>query len=134
MYAQVVEKQTLEALNDYFEYLEKTGYMRYSNVAGLLGIILADTFLNTEFSTFVSEKDYNTIAGFLYCIYGRNCLIPYPEYIEGVAQIGTIIPGWAGMQPFRQTELTLYRPTENGESRQTEYRTEFWDETWSGKD
>ena len=134
MYAEVVTQQALDALDTYFKTLEQTGYMRYDSVAGILGLLLVDDFLNTDMNTFVTEDDYQTMASFLYCIYGRNCLVPYPQFVKEIPQIGTILPKGGGFQPFRITENGIYRPTENGLPRNTEYRTEFWDETWSGKD
>lgn len=126
MYSEVISQQALDSLNKYFKTLESTGYMSYRNVYDLLGLLLVDSFLNTELSEFVTEEDYNIISKFLYCIYGRSCLIPYPQFIREIPQMGTIIPNYAGLQPFRITESSVYRSTENNLPRQTEYKTEFW--------
>lgn len=133
MYSRITSYEALDSLETYFKTLENTGYMRYDNVFSLLALLLVDDFLNTELSTYVSEEDYKTIGNFLYCLFGKNCLIPYPQFIKEIPQIGTILPHWGGVQPFRITEEGIYRNTQKGNPRLTEYRTELWDETWSGK-
>lgn len=100
--------------------------MKDRSVESLLGLLLVDDFLNTDLNTFVTEDDYKLMASFLYCIYGRNCLVPYPQFVDEIPQMGTILPQNGGLQPFRITENTVYRTTEEGKSRHTEYRTEFW--------
>lgn len=128
MYAAKTTQQALDALMKYFVHLEQTGYMRYDTVAGILGLLLVDTFLNTDFNAFVTEEDYNVMASFLYCLYGSNCLIPYPQFCEEIPQFGTILPGPGGMQPYRATENDLLRFVEVGDNiRTTEYKTNYWD-------
>lgn len=115
----------LESLDNYWNLVEQTGYVSYDKVNGILALMLVDDFLNTELSAFVDEKDYNIMMEFLYCIYGRNCLVPYPEYKKDSMQIGSILP--KASNPFRITQDSIYRPTQSGESRTTESGTKFWD-------
>ena len=126
MYSEHLAQQALASFDRYFSHLESTGYFRYDKVENFLGLLLADLFLNTEFSEFVTEDDYRTIENFLQCIYGRSCLTPYPEYLRQTPQIGSILPEWGGMSPFRISENSIYRTTESGDSRHTESRTEYW--------
>lgn len=126
MYSKVVTQQAFDALELYFDILEQVGYMRSTSVERLLALLVVDDFLNTDINTFVSEEDYKLISSFLYCIYGRDCLTPYPQFVNEIPQMGTILPQNGGLQPFRVTEERVYRTTEEGQSRQTEYRTEFW--------
>lgn len=128
MYAAKTTQQALDALMEYFVHLEQTGYMRYDTVAGILGLLLVDTFLNTDFNAFVTEEDYSVMASFLYCLYGSNCLIPYSQFCKEIPQFGTILPGSEGMQPYRATENDLLRFVEVGDNiRTTEYKTNYWD-------
>ena len=128
MYAAKTTQQALDALAGYFTQVESAGYMRYDTVADILGLLLVDTFLNTDLSTFVTEEDYNIMASFLHCLYGNNCLIPYPQFYKEIPQLGTILPGPGGMQPYRATENDFLRSVERGNNiRVTEYKTDYWD-------
>ena len=128
MYAEKITQQALDALNEYFTILSQTGYIEYNKVKGILGLLLVDSFLNTELNTYVTEEDYNIMVKFLYCIYGKNCLIPYPQFLKETPQLGTVLPGLGGIRPYRGTEDEILRFTEqNSKVRATEYNTGFWD-------
>lgn len=128
MYAEKITQQALDALNEYFTILSQTGYIEYNKVKGILGLLLVDSFLNTELNTYVTEEDYNIMVKFLYCIYGKNCLISYPQFLKEIPQLGTVLPGLGGIRPYRGTEDEILRFTEqNSEVRATEYNTGFWD-------
>lgn len=128
MYAGKITQQALDALNEYFTILGQTGYVEYNKVKGILGLLLVDSFLNTELNTYVTEEDYNIMVKFLYCIYGKNCLVPYPQFLKEIPQLGTVLPGLGGIRPYRGTEDDILRFTEqNSKVRATEYNTGFWD-------
>ena len=128
MYAGKITQQALDALNEYFTILSQTGYIEYNKVKGILGLLLVDSFLNTELNTYVTEEDYNIMVKFLYCIYGKNCLIPYPQFLKEIPQLGTVLPGLGGIRPYRGTEDEILRFTEqNSKVRATEYKTNYWD-------
>lgn len=125
MNSELITIQASDSLEMYFKHLEMTGYMRYDNTGKLLALLLVDLFLNSEFRAFISEDDYKTIGKFLYCITG-NCLIPYVQFINTPAIMGTILPKFSGMPPFRNTETGRTRYTEHSDARVAEYRTKFW--------
>lgn len=128
MYAEKITQQALDALNEYFTILSQTGYIEYNKVKGILGLLLVDSFLNTELNIYVTEEDYNIMVKFLYCIYGKNCLIPYPQFLKEIPKLGTVLPGLGGIRLYRGTEDEILRFTEqNSEVRATEYNTGFWD-------
>lgn len=128
MYAEKITQQALDALNEYFTILSQTGYIEYNKVKGILGLLLVDSFLNTELNTYVTEEDYNIMVKFLYCIYGKNCLVPYPQFLKEVPQLGTVLPELGGIRPYRGTEDEILRFTEQSSKvRATEYNTGFWD-------
>lgn len=116
MYAAKTINQALDALTEYFTYIEQTGYMRYDKVMSILGLLLVDTFLNTDFSYLITEEDYNVMSRFLYCLYGKNCLIPYPQFCKEIPQLGTVLPSHRGIQPYRITEDDTLRFIELGEN------------------
>ena len=127
MYSSVIVHDVFNGLEKYFKILSKTGYVKYQSVGKLLALSLVECFLNSELNTFITEEDYNIISRFLYCIYGRDCLVPYPKFVSQEPQVGTILPNNGGFQPFRITESGAYRPIYD-RSRNTEYRTDFWEE------
>ena len=69
-----------KSLNNYFSALSKIGYISYDIVSELILCIFLYEVLNGLFDNIITEEDYKSIENCLYCIYGKNCLIPYPEY------------------------------------------------------
>lgn len=67
--------------------------------------------LYSPMSQFITEEDYNTITGALYCIYG-TCLIPYPDYKKAVTKTTGRLP-----DEFRITEDAILRQTEDNSLR-----------------
>lgn len=67
-------------------------------------------------------------------IYGNVCFLSYPDYVKETPQFNTILATWSGLQPFMQAENKNLGFTEFGTTTHSEYKTEFWDETWSGKE
>ena len=59
----------------------------------------------------ISEEDYKGIANCLYCIYGRNCLIPYNQYSILPVNSGNVV------DYLRITESDIVRNTENNYTR-----------------
>lgn len=39
-------------------------------------------FLTGDTADFITDEDYKYIDRVLYCLYGRNCLIPFPKYVN----------------------------------------------------
>lgn len=117
MYSENLSELTFESLEGYFRHLSMTGYMKQSNVNGLLLLILIDDFLYTEMNAFVSEEDYNVMSKVLSCLFNRNCLIPWPEFLDHLPQIGSILPG---IDRLRISEDKILRSTEDENLRVTE--------------
>ena len=127
MYSEELSSQALDALMEYFQTVEQTGHFPIDKVEQLMCFMLVDDFLNTELNEFVSEEDHQLLSRFLYCIYGRNCLLPYPDFVNEVPHIGTVIPGWSGMGAFRLTESKEFRyPERTDRIRTSEYETGVW--------
>lgn len=66
-------------LNNYFNALTNTGYKSYNSVEKILALICIQEFLD-EFKCYISDEDYSRINKALTCLYGSDCLIPYPDY------------------------------------------------------
>lgn len=70
----------LESLTRYFKHITNTGYMNYKEVRKLLVFILIQEMLSGYFGCIVTASDYKILSKALDCLYGSNCLIPYPDY------------------------------------------------------
>lgn len=46
----------------------------------LINLCFVDELLNSEYSAFLTEEDYNLMSTYLYSLYGKYCMIPYPKY------------------------------------------------------
>ena len=76
-------EQTYNAVNKYFNNLCNTGYMSQTEVNKLMAFVIIQELIDNDFRGFITEQDYNYIGKALYCLYGSNCLIPYPDYYSG---------------------------------------------------
>lgn len=68
------------SLESYFKVLNSVGYFKSSGVNKLLVYAFIEELLTGPLRVFVSQDDYKTIQEALNCLYGTNCLIPYPEF------------------------------------------------------
>lgn len=68
-----------EALLRYFNTLSIFGYKNYVDTYKILALLFVyELQSNTSYNQFITEEDERIINKFLYCIYGSNCLVPYP--------------------------------------------------------
>ena len=75
----------------YFATLENVGYVPYSKVQDLLVLCFYRDLVYHDYKGLLREEDYHTIEKALNCLYGKNCLIPYPDYLKmGKLQLGGI--------------------------------------------
>lgn len=65
---------------NYFDYLSQFGYRSDKDISKLLVMQFIEELLYGKLSLYVDENDYKIIENALYCIYGDNCLIPFPQY------------------------------------------------------
>lgn len=108
MNVDVVSQLSLDSLEKYFSILESTGYLNYDLVYRLIMLLMAEEWLNSFLNFYITEKSYNVISRFIYCLTG-NCLIPYPEFIKDIAVVGkpVLMPGNGSY--FRITEQDVLR-------------------------
>lgn len=69
------------AISRYFNMLSKFGYVNYNEVYNILYLILIRDFIYNDFYGYITEDDYRYIERSLYCLFGKSCLISYPEYL-----------------------------------------------------
>lgn len=68
------------SLDKYFTHLCNTGYIKDSSIKKVMLLAIIEDLLNNDFRGIITEEDYNEIVKVLYCLYGSDCLIPYPDY------------------------------------------------------
>lgn len=73
-----------KSLNQYFKILERTGYLSPSSVNRLLAYIMILEFFEQPLYYYITEEDYKYLQKALYCLYGKDCLIPYPTITENL--------------------------------------------------
>ncbi len=77
------------ALERYFTNLSNTGYRKQSDVNRLLVLIFISELIGDSLSCFLTEEDLRVIRNVLDCLYGVNCLIPFPDNYKNRSKIGS---------------------------------------------
>jgi hypothetical protein len=77
-----MDNYVYNALSGYFQALEKVGYMSNKKQQSLLVLLFYYHLIYHDYRGFTSKKDYHLIEQALNCLYGTNCLIPYPDYLK----------------------------------------------------
>ena len=70
------------AITQYYTALSKLGYYRYGDVFSLLVLCFFRDFVYHDYRGLLSKSDYSIIEKALNCLFGTNCLIPYPDYLK----------------------------------------------------
>ena len=107
-----LDELTFEALERYFNVLEKTGYVNEKDVNKLLLLMFIQEVLN-EYAYYITEEDYNLINKILVCLFGSSCLIPFMQYQKMAQPIDNYILN----TPIRITEDNIIRHTQSEEER-----------------
>lgn len=77
-----MDEVVYEALERYFYVLSKVGYVPDDRVRSLLVLSFYKDFVYEDYRGILSRDDYRLIEMALNCLYGNNCLIPYPDYLK----------------------------------------------------
>lgn len=112
MYDETTTIEGYRALLNYFNHLEKTGYMRYDNVFRLIVFLFIDKMLGSYTLVDITEEDYNIINNMLQCLYG-TCLLPYPEFVRDLPYVNSD----SQADRLREVEWDILRQTENNRLR-----------------
>ena len=73
-------EQVYNSLSKYFIHLGNTGYVKQSSVERLLLFTLIQEFVDNVLGLYLTKEDYLEINKALYCLYGSDCMIEYPDY------------------------------------------------------
>ena len=72
----------LSTLTDYYKVLQRRGFFSYSGTMKILVLCFFRDFVFCDYRGILSKEDYHNIEKALNCLFGSNCLIPYPDYLK----------------------------------------------------
>lgn len=78
----VMGETVYESLSAYYDALSKLGYMSQDKGKSLLLLSFFNEFVYNDYRGVISREDYRVIERVLNCLFGSNCLIPYPDYLK----------------------------------------------------
>lgn len=85
----VMDNIIYNAITHYYAALCKLGYYSYKEVEKLLVLCFYRDFVYNDYRGVLSREDYSYIEKALNCLFGSNCLMPYPDYLKmGKLHIG----------------------------------------------
>ena len=70
------------AFDGYFRTAEKLGYVSQKKVESLLVLDFFYNLIYHDYRGYIGREDYHTLEQAINCLYGTNCLIPYPDYLK----------------------------------------------------
>lgn len=74
-----IREELWDGLSLYFETLKYTGYVTYEDVDLLLTMTFLEEMISGCLSKHLQDKDYQTIDKVISCLYGRSCLLKFPN-------------------------------------------------------
>ena len=78
-------------ITDYYKILQRRGFFNYSETMKILILCFFRDFIFHDYRGILSKEDYHDIEKALNCLFGSNCLIPYPDYLKmGKLHLGEI--------------------------------------------
>lgn len=94
------------ALYNYYNALQYTGYMSTKHTYKLLVLVFYWQLINNDYRGIISEDCYRLIERALDCLYGSTCLIPYPDYLKmGKLNLGSISELAQRIEALEETEV-----------------------------
>ena len=94
------------AITQYYTALSKLGYHKYGDVFSLLVLCFLRDFVYQDYRGTLSKNDYSIIEKALNCLFGSNCLIPYPDYLKmGKLHIGEMTEMAHRVKTLEETEV-----------------------------
>lgn len=82
------------------------GYMPFVYAKKLLVLIFFRDFVFCDYRGILSKDDYRVIERALDCLWGSNCLIPYPDYLKmGKLYLGQMTEMAQRIKTIEDTEV-----------------------------
>lgn len=103
------------AVTQYYSVLSKLGYYKYKDAIKLLVLCFYWDFVFHDYRGLLSKSDYNEIEKALNCLFGTNCLIPYPDYLKmGKLHLGEMTELAQRVQTLEDTNVlkVIHNPEE----------------------
>jgi hypothetical protein len=95
-----------ESLSAYYDALSKLGYMSQDKGKSLLLLSFFNEFVYNDYRGVISREDYRVIERALNCLFGSNCLIPYPDYLKmGKLHLGEVTELAYRVKKLENTEV-----------------------------
>lgn len=102
----VMDDILYNTLSSYYHALEIKGYMPDSHAKNLLLLVFYRDFVLKDYRGLLSKNDYCLIEKALNCLWGSNCLIPYPDYLKmGKLHIGEATEMAQRLKALEETEV-----------------------------
>ena len=90
----------------YYQALEKLGSYSYSTVYRILLLCFYRDFVFGDYRGVLSRNDYHEIEKALNCLFGTDCLIPYPDYLKmGKLHIGETTELASRLKALEETKV-----------------------------
>lgn len=101
-----MDKIIYDAITQYYTALRKLGYYPYDDVFRLLLLCFYRDFVFHDYRGVLSRANYREIEKALNCLFGSNCLIPYPDYLKmGKLHIGEMTELAQRVRTLEDTEV-----------------------------
>lgn len=78
----VMDEVLYNALTGYYKVLQRRGFFSYNETLKILVLGFFRDFVFHDYRGILSKGDYRDIERALNCLFGSNCLIPYPDYLK----------------------------------------------------
>ena len=102
----VMDNIIYNAITQYYTAISKLGYYKYGDVFSLLVLCFLRDFVYQDYRGIISRSDYSVIEKALSCLFGSNCLIPYPDYLKmGKLHIGEMTEIAHRVKALEETEV-----------------------------
>ena len=72
----------LNSLTQYYAILKQRGYYNINGAIHILVLCFFRDFVYNDYNGLITKADYSLIEKALNCLFGSNCLIPYPDYLK----------------------------------------------------
>lgn len=85
-----MDEFVFDSFRNYYNALYKLGYLNDHKADSLLILHFYYDLLCCNYRGTVKKEDYKLIERALYCLFGINCLIPYPNIAMGQLKLGDL--------------------------------------------
>lgn len=86
-----MESYLHNSFSTYFKSLKHLGYVKDKDAQALLIYNFLFNLITTNYRFKISKEDYSIIERYLNSLYGRNCIMPYSDYLKmGKLNIGEL--------------------------------------------